>query len=420
MYSCYYKEAGGINGYGHSSLDGEGNTVFLKSGIHNSSLQYRNKVLLPKIERLNHSSESINVKTRESPKYNKIYDEEFNLSRNLLPIENNRTFIADNSIIIHEIKSILQPSFLQVEDLARRGEWTNKTLFVSHGGVKGYLKQDTLKKSLDPVAKEYNTEISTVIEIAQMLFFEAINRGSNASNKKDYTCTKEFIKKYPELIKQIISSHPEYFIDKSLVNGCIDNPGLRAQIISQLENIDIEGEGLAPHEQKSYWYKYTLEGVVKLLTLRLDSAGVKDVKIMVPKYFWDDSIDTAQKLISEITSLIDEKIILIPLNLYGIHWVGIIINPNSEEIRINYMDSEQQGMPRILEHQLVHLLIEKYPQRKIKLEIAVLEKQKFNNCAPEVIENFIEYIVGDRMEQEDTLLIHLAFRRLNFISLIYF
>ena len=50
-----------------------------------------------------------------------------------------------------------------------------------------------------------------------MLCFEAINLGIMRSKNKNYACAIEFSKAYPELVKEIIVRHPEYFVDGSLM-----------------------------------------------------------------------------------------------------------------------------------------------------------------------------------------------------------
>ena len=35
-----------------------------------------------------------------------------------------------------------------------------------------------------------------------------------------------------------------------------------------------------------------------------------------------------------------------------------------------------------------------------------MEQQKYNNCGPEVIENFMQYLTGERIDQDSAIAIH--------------
>jgi len=72
------------------------------------------------------------------------------------------------------------------------------------------------------------------------------------------------------------------------------------------------------------------------------------------------------------------------------------------------MDSEQELMPKMLHKKLLEAFSIANPQYKINITQAELDPQKYNNCGLEVIENFMAYLTGDRLSQEDALPIHSA------------
>lgn len=99
-------------------------------------------------------------------------------------------------------------------------------------------------------------------------------------------------------------------------------------------------------------------------------------------------------------------ILLVNLNLYGKHWVGIALDRNADEINIQYMDSEQQEMPLLLKEKLAGALAVAYPECQVNITETEVELQKYNNCGLEVIENFVQYLTGHRLSQEDALPVH--------------
>jgi len=146
----------------------------------------------------------------------------------------------------------------------------------------------------------------------------------------------------------------------------------------------------------------------KLLNLRLDSAEVAkdDLQIINPSCAFDGTITSAEELATEITSQIFCGKALVILNLYNKHWVGIVVDKKDEEIKLTYMDSEQVAMPELLKTMLAKEMAAANPECNISVVEAVLEVQKYNNCGLEVIENFVSYITGNRLGQEDALIAH--------------
>ena len=191
------------------------------------------------------------------------------------------------------------------------------------------------------------------------------------------------------------------YVSKALSNKTDFNQ--KKKELDETVNEFTTGAALEPHEQESYWYEYSKRAMDKLLQLRLESVSIDDkLAIVSPNFIFDGSRDSAKRLSMEIISKNEEKI-LINLNLYNKHWVGIVINKSHNNIDLHYMDSEQEAIPLILKEELLDALILAYPSRQIHIIKEELESQKYNNCGLEVIENFILYLTGDRLSQEDAL-----------------
>lgn len=72
------------------------------------------------------------------------------------------------------------------------------------------------------------------------------------------------------------------------------------------------------------------------------------------------------------------------------------INDNS--IQVKYLDSENKPIPIQLKQ-----ILNKY---NLNVEQLKVEHQKYSNCGPEVIENFILYLTGKRVSQEKAIELH--------------
>lgn len=124
-----------------------------------------------------------------------------------------------------KIKQTIQKSVLShiiniVDDEAwvhKRGWSSNSWLVGGDWGVKGYLEKDYLKRELKELGNNDEN-----IELAQMLCFESTNLAIMKSEKKAYEVVQSFARENPELVKKIAVQHPEFFVDGSIVQACID------------------------------------------------------------------------------------------------------------------------------------------------------------------------------------------------------
>jgi preprotein translocase subunit SecA len=167
-----------------------------------------------------------------------------------------------------------------------------------------------------------------------------------------------------------------------LVTG---SSGLQGINLSQYTNIG---------SINAYFGEYTINAIKRILQLRINKAGLEDVTI-TRGYVLQENYNNLQKIISDLTDLKSE-IILAPLNLYNKHAAGIMgVKDSVNNLRIYYIDSSNKNIPVRLKQIFVDnsLHIERLPS----------EQQKYGNCGPEVIENFMLYLTGERLSQEDAI-----------------
>lgn len=183
----------------------------------------------------------------------------------------------------------------------------------------------------------------------------------------------------------------------------------------------------------SYFGKYTLDGVKHILKLRLHDAGIDNLKVSNNSYsFIDRDKNNIQDLFDELESFSSPVTILVPLNLYNKHAAGILclieheennsINYNNAEIntknnnnssnkskskctstfknniKIFYIDPENQSIPTDLD--------QIFKQHELGVESLIVETQEYANCGPEVIENFMLYLTGERLSQTESIPYH--------------
>jgi ankyrin repeat protein len=173
-----------------------------------------------------------------------------------------------------------------------------------------------------------------------------------------------------------------------------------------VEELTFEGQGILDYGESNYWYVYTKIAMNELLQLRSNSVGINEgIEIFIPNYVFDDSNASALRLTKDITMKTKDTL-LVSLNLHGKHWVGIVIDKTSDEINIHYMDPEQQAIPALLKKMLAETLAMTNPEQRINITETELEPQKYNNCGPEVIENFMQYLTNHRLSQEDAVPVH--------------
>ena len=147
-----------------------------------------------------------------------------------------------------------------------------------------------------------------------------------------------------------------------------------------------------------YFGKYTLDAINSILELRIKDAGIANVQVVSSNYsFIDSSNNNMDKLIIEL-SAIDVPVILVPLNLFNKHAVGLMFIKQESGTMLYYIDPENQQIPFSLEQ-----IFKEYQLDTKELR---LETQKYANCGPEVVENFMLCLTGKRLSQEEAISYH--------------
>lgn len=154
--------------------------------------------------------------------------------------------------------------------------------------------------------------------------------------------------------------------------------------------------------------EYYSDNIIKILNLRIKALDLENnVKVLSGKYNLLQNNTDVDQMLKELTSLDlkDQDKVLIPYNIEGKHWVGLMITKNVSSLQINYIDPENKPIPE----KLLSALSSKTNKLELESKISqiIVEQQKFNNCGPEVIENFILLLTGDRIDdQEDVIPYH--------------
>ncbi|MCC8399096.1 MAG: hypothetical protein LN563_00680 [Rickettsia endosymbiont of Platyusa sonomae] len=100
------------------------------------------------------------------------------------------------------------------------------------------------------------------------------------------------------------------------------------------------------------------------------------------------------KIFSELTTSKSE-IILVPVDLYNKHAVGLIfVKQQDGNFKGYYIDPKNKNIPKKLKQIIAD-----------NLDIDI-EQQKYANCGSEVIENFMLYLTGERLSQEEAIFFH--------------
>jgi hypothetical protein len=150
----------------------------------------------------------------------------------------------------------------------------------------------------------------------------------------------------------------------------------------------------------SYFGKYTLDELDYILHFRINDLQLKDVKILQSIFIEQDYNNISNILAQILTTT--EQTTLVPLNLFNKHAVGLIFERNDNGvIKVKYLDSLNKHIPQELKQLITHILGSQVDFHEIPVE-----EQKYANCGPEVVENFILYLTGNRVSQEKAIELH--------------
>ncbi len=176
----------------------------------------------------------------------------------------------------------------------------------------------------------------------------------------------------------------------------------------------------------SKWHVYYANAINELLQLRLLKSNVivKDaIKLengdlsTIPQALGNgkrlDIVFGSDKFIGDISYLSIDRVLIPILYKQGYtiaHWVGVIIERTIAGLLIIYLDSENSPMPDILRYHIVSSVKTGFRSNNNDFSISfhqqLVEQQRYNNCGPELIENFVYYLTGTRATQEGSMYLH--------------
>jgi len=248
-------------------------------------------------------------------------------------------------------------------------------------------------------------------------FLERINQlqqGGAALNE-------EFVQNLPDVLRQfngdgITAKREEY---RAIAEASNDSQNVAP---CSEEDEKMSGEGslkLQPEYHKlspidPFYNRYYKYGLDEMLVLRLKDANLQDIA-MLPAFKLN--IYTLQTTLSQITKKIDEGFdkVIIPCNIEGKHWIGFLFQKTVDSLKILYLDSEHGKLAVSFKNQFIEYFQGEY-QEVLMIE-KVVERQKYNNCGPEVIENFIKYLGKERLPQDEAVYYHSQLLEQSLLSL---
>lgn len=200
------------------------------------------------------------------------------------------------------------------------------------------------------------------------------------------------------------------------------NHRLSSQSFNNEDKKKMSGEGflkLQPEYHKlspidPFYNRYYKDGLDEMLFLRLKDTNLQDIATLSA---FKLNIYTLQTTLSQITKKIDEGFdkVIIPSNIEGKHWVGFLFQKTADSLKVLYLDSEHNKLAVNLKNQVIEYFQKEYQDVLIIEE--VVERQKYNNCGPEVIENFIKYLGKERLPQDETVYYHSQLLEQSLLSL---
>ncbi|MDX1917057.1 MAG: hypothetical protein SFT68_03645 [Rickettsiaceae bacterium] len=147
-----------------------------------------------------------------------------------------------------------------------------------------------------------------------------------------------------------------------------------------------------------FFGKYTLDSIKIILKLRVDGIDLDNIEILNGNYVFTDDFNNFQDIDTEL-NITKSSIVLAPLSLYNKHAVGLMfVKHESVNFTAYYIDPSNEVIPKKLEQIFI--------SKGLQTEHLVAERQKYANCGPEVIENFILYLTGERLAQEEAIIFH--------------
>jgi hypothetical protein len=167
---------------------------------------------------------------------------------------------------------------------------------------------------------------------------------------------------------------------------------------------EFKGQGTLGYTDNSY-PEYYNSGIDQVFELRL--ARLANAVVLKSQYFGEELGNSVSRLSYDVSSILSDgtvQTVLVPVNLYNKHWLGLLFRNLGTIVEVTYMDPEQGRLLPGLRSGLENGL--SFNGYESRLEEARLTPQSYNNCGYEVIENFVYYLTGTRATQEAAIYVH--------------
>ncbi len=155
-----------------------------------------------------------------------------------------------------------------------------------------------------------------------------------------------------------------------------------------------------------YFGKYTLGALSYILSLRINDLQIKNKDIKVLSGIFINQVENNLfDLIAKISES-NKETVFVPLNLYNKHATGLIFEKlyegSNQIIEVKYFDPLNKPIPE----ELKELISISLSQEIVNFKQITVDEQNYANCGPEVIENFVLYLTGQRVSQEKAIELH--------------
>lgn len=237
--------------------------------------------------------------------------------------------------------------------------------------------------------------------------------GVNWDRSSPYNNEPEFREK----VKTVKTDFADLVISKE---QNADDFGIKVQLPMLREfykNIQLSGNGLTDIDHNNFDYdrffnKYYGEGIDEILNLRLktldsNKLSIDKVKAIKADFIFNSDTTSAKQIVFEALSSITQDgytKVLVPYNIENKHWVGMVFELENNEVFITYFDPENHQAPKRLISDLA-LVMDKLGIQYSFKEILV-STQTSDNCGPELVEDFIQYLTGERVEERHVVDYH--------------
>ena len=248
------------------------------------------------------------------------------------------------------------------------------------------------------MSRHYHTKMTEWIDSGSEYFNTALQESLKKDEVQELSETKESSnqKSHREENKgvpaSLASKRPNVLLDSDLDDDATSAEGQQLSLWQQPIH------GIAEH-----YVRYCSSGINVLLPLRIKNAELSDIAILKASFLNANTIlDLLDVALTRIHHGFNN--VALPLNIQEKHWVGMLIKKKESVLEITYLDSENAGLSQNIKDLIVNFLSETH--YNINLIEAKLEQQKYGNCDPELIENFIKLLTGTRVSQEEAVIKH--------------